>query len=873
MSDAQKRATARAELVLYLTFNTRVAEVLREHHAVPVFDEQNAPRNAEAQIISEVIGNLLSGDDGDDVVAQALDIFRAWPGRADPQTRQIFVQLFRAPEPWQNQRLLWEQMQIFMHEILHVAEHRAYRRYRELLGFRSYARNVAEEGAVDFLLHIAWSGVPFRDPQVREEVEGEYATLDPLPLDQMPHPAEREYASIAEVRRLAQVAGDWRNVPAAFFLGDVEKIAGRITTVVLGSPRAPLPAGELAALVARLNTVPGDERWRQRYAVYTNAAPAQIELLLAQPGAEFVSVWTAAGRYVRSAPDAPGSAPQLPGGPAEPGAPELGPGGESAAPDPGSGELVSASGGTPEVSDGVPEERAGQAAVRVGGRVVRFEGFDAPGAGRAVQMQTPAAYLARSQREAAEAAFLHLAGNPGGHLDAGQQRQQLVSLLLGPPHDDDPFRRAALVLLRAADDQVLSELFGDGDGDALQDFLSARIADGDSRRGELNDFIESRFRGGRAALAAGTVELAGQPLRMFSPEFIDGRLESLGLVGTHSEREVQQVIAVMSSADAGQVIGQVRLLPLAERSRAARWLIRAHAEILLRASLHGSDDAMRILEKVVTSLSEDAAYQELMALRELIWPQETREGIPGLPFVAGDMCFGDAFMLGLRIDPGELVWFYNGHRSSSTAEWPEVDHLRDLGWARWRADSRGDRALAGDEVASRLVDLSARLGVDIFTSFPHALAGIGEGGGLRPGGLGLRRPSRGCSTSCCGATIRARSGFDTGPGRFGPFAPSDDALRSARRGDPVRAGRRGAAAPRWPPTLRDYGRPVWVTPVCAVVELTKRPGHRSRLADARWVSWLQVMPGPVRAEAPPWYETSSGMFETRPGDADHCAEA
>jgi hypothetical protein len=55
--------------------------------------------------------------------------------------------------------------------------------------------------------------------------------------------------------------------------------AGRVPGLaVLGSPGAPLPAGEVAALVARLNAVLAAERGADIVAVWTAGAASQVGL-------------------------------------------------------------------------------------------------------------------------------------------------------------------------------------------------------------------------------------------------------------------------------------------------------------------------------------------------------------------------------------------------------------------------------------------------------------------------------------------------------------------------------------------------------------------------------------------------------------------
>ena len=74
--------------------------------------------------------------------------------------------------------------------------------------------------------------------------------------------------------RLVHVVGDVRNLYAAFFLGEVEQITGPIGLAVMGSPSAPLSAGEVAAVVARLNAMPAAERQQLRISVFADASAA-----------------------------------------------------------------------------------------------------------------------------------------------------------------------------------------------------------------------------------------------------------------------------------------------------------------------------------------------------------------------------------------------------------------------------------------------------------------------------------------------------------------------------------------------------------------------------------------------------------------------
>jgi hypothetical protein len=112
------------------------------------------------------------------------------------------------------------------------------------------------------------------------------------------------YASMAEVMRVLDVAGSARNVFAACILGEVEEVTGPVSLAVLGTPGAPLPTGEVAALVSRLSAMPAAERRRLRISLFADAPQDEIERLLAEPGADIVAVWTAGGRSARTASEA-----------------------------------------------------------------------------------------------------------------------------------------------------------------------------------------------------------------------------------------------------------------------------------------------------------------------------------------------------------------------------------------------------------------------------------------------------------------------------------------------------------------------------------------------------------------------------------------
>jgi hypothetical protein len=259
--------------------------------------------------------------------------------------------------PGHHQQELWRKFLIISHELLHAREHRQQVDYRKRLGFGIHAGNALTEGVVSLLTEIVWSDVlpPVRGAASRAAIGGESACELSLRPDPMPHLGYDRYASMAEVMRLLQVAGSARNLFAAFLLGDVEKVTGLISLAVMGSPRTPLPAGEVAALAARLSAMPALERQRLRISLFADAPQEEIERLLTEPGADIVAVWAADGTSAGAASEV-GTSSQAgpPSGTGTPGVPTGLPPRPEGDPDraafalPSAGDLGSADTGLPE---------------------------------------------------------------------------------------------------------------------------------------------------------------------------------------------------------------------------------------------------------------------------------------------------------------------------------------------------------------------------------------------------------------------------------------------------------------------------------------------------------------------------------------------
>ena len=218
-------------------------------------------------------------------------------GKAQLEHKVIRIQIIRGPAPWSDQQALWRKFLMISHELLGRREHPRQVGYRKRLGSGAHAHNALTASVVSLLTELVWSDVLPRvsDPAPGAAIDGGYAIEPVLRPDPMPRPAYDRYASMAEVMRLLHVVGSARNLFAAIFLGDVDKVTGPVSLAVMGSPGAPLAAGEIAALVARLNDVPAAERQRLRISLFAHAPQEEIDRLLTEPGADVMAVWTADG--------------------------------------------------------------------------------------------------------------------------------------------------------------------------------------------------------------------------------------------------------------------------------------------------------------------------------------------------------------------------------------------------------------------------------------------------------------------------------------------------------------------------------------------------------------------------------------------------
>jgi hypothetical protein len=215
-------------------------------------------------------------------------------GQKRPEYKVLRIQLIGAPAPGRARLELWRKFLVISHQLLGPREHPRQVGYRKSLGFGGRACDALAEGVVGLLTEIVWSGVLPRVSGPEPGAAAGECVIEPsVRAGHVAGLAYDRYASMAEVIRLLHVVGRARNVFAAFLLGEVDKVTGPVSLAVMGAPGAPLPAGEVAALVARLSAVPAAERQRLRISLFTDAAQEEIGRLLAEPGTDILAVWTA----------------------------------------------------------------------------------------------------------------------------------------------------------------------------------------------------------------------------------------------------------------------------------------------------------------------------------------------------------------------------------------------------------------------------------------------------------------------------------------------------------------------------------------------------------------------------------------------------
>ena len=231
--EAELREYAAGELRDWLYSVTEIADVLEEHGADPDYTGGAAPAWGAAAA-DEVIGDILSKQEN---VRSVLQIWQGWPAEARPGAQEVWFQTVRSPAAEGNQVYLWDAAQLFIRQYVSRLAHPDYTEFVSTLG--PDADGVLRDGVASLLTEVVWSEVsPLAsdgDDELRQVIEGDYAR-EPELGSQMPSVTGLRYPGYDRAMELLRAVGDVRKLYAAYFLGEVEKIARAARSVLTGFP-------------------------------------------------------------------------------------------------------------------------------------------------------------------------------------------------------------------------------------------------------------------------------------------------------------------------------------------------------------------------------------------------------------------------------------------------------------------------------------------------------------------------------------------------------------------------------------------------------------------------------------------------------------
>ncbi|HEX4453517.1 MAG TPA: peptidoglycan-binding domain-containing protein [Kofleriaceae bacterium] len=210
-ADGQLAGIAKWRVQKIVNSNRQVADLNNDYGAI-------VSRGPEKAIVSAAIDDV-AGKRG----VELREIQKGWPGAADPDTHEVFMQLFKSPDTKANRAFMWQSFQTLVHEYIHTLNHSRYRDYTAKLSKTDPARgHTLREGATEYLTKTVLSTVNYSDASLRKQVEGPYH--DPATAD--PPPVYGGYAQAVEAEQVVGVVGA-SNMFSAYFLGDIELIGGK----------------------------------------------------------------------------------------------------------------------------------------------------------------------------------------------------------------------------------------------------------------------------------------------------------------------------------------------------------------------------------------------------------------------------------------------------------------------------------------------------------------------------------------------------------------------------------------------------------------------------------------------------------------------
>ncbi|WP_441237661.1 eCIS core domain-containing protein [Bradyrhizobium sp. 930_D9_N1_4] len=242
-----KQKDARGFLFHLLRSDQAVRNLNRTFNVSPAFNEQG-PVNDAAKILDKLATEFTGGDKktakikgagkskvtdkskDNEQTDKLNEIRRGWDAGAGPGALgSIDVQIFKKDIPEEDRDLLWDSFQSLIHEYIHTLRSGPYTAYANSFG-DGPEYNTLMEGVDNLLDEVVWENVAPRvqDPALRLAVEGPvYAKEEPINVISA---SRRRYPSHAEAMKLVGIVGI-RNLYAAYFQGDIDKIGGDITKI------------------------------------------------------------------------------------------------------------------------------------------------------------------------------------------------------------------------------------------------------------------------------------------------------------------------------------------------------------------------------------------------------------------------------------------------------------------------------------------------------------------------------------------------------------------------------------------------------------------------------------------------------------------
>jgi hypothetical protein len=217
MTAPQRRDKARELIFYFFQSDHEVRGLNIDHNASPEFDQKNKPLNEVAGTMEKLADEFTSAEAD---VVRLNEIDRGWDASAEHG--EIGIQLFRK-EGDEDRVFLWDMFQTLIHEYLHTLAHERYNKYADHFGDKSNEYSTLAEGVDSLLTETVWSNVASRvaEPALRRQIEGPIDSKKPR-ID-VPSVSARRYESYDQAIKLVNIVGI-RNLYAAYFLGDVEKI-------------------------------------------------------------------------------------------------------------------------------------------------------------------------------------------------------------------------------------------------------------------------------------------------------------------------------------------------------------------------------------------------------------------------------------------------------------------------------------------------------------------------------------------------------------------------------------------------------------------------------------------------------------------------